>query len=43
MKNKKLKPIPKFDSEADEKEFWQNQDSAEYIDWDKAINNSNFY
>lgn len=39
MKKKKLKPIPEFKSEAEERKFWQNHDSAEYIDWDKAIEN----
>ncbi len=33
---KKLKPIPKFRSEADEREFWQTHDSTEYLDWSKA-------
>lgn len=30
---KKLKRIPKFKSEADEREFWQNVDSTEYVDY----------
>lgn len=30
------KKIPKFESEDQEREFWSNQDSAEYIDWGKA-------
>ncbi|MBI2600498.1 BrnA antitoxin family protein [Candidatus Daviesbacteria bacterium] len=34
--NKKLKPIPGFKSEAEEREFWQTHDSTEYIDWSKA-------
>ena len=33
---KKFKPIPKFRSEAEEREFWETHDSAEYIDWPKA-------
>lgn len=33
---KDLKPIPKFKSEAEEREFWQTHDSTEYIDWSKA-------
>ncbi len=33
---KDLKPIPKFTSEAEEREFWQVNDSTEYIDWSKA-------
>ena len=32
----KLKDIPKFKSEDEEREFWATHDSTEYIDWDKA-------
>ena len=32
MKNK----IPKFSSEAEERKFWQQNDSSEYIDWSEA-------
>ncbi len=32
----KLKPVPKFKSEAEEREFWETHDSSEYIDWTKA-------
>lgn len=32
----KLKPIPKFKSETDEREFWQTHDSTKYLDWSKA-------
>lgn len=28
--------IPKFENEDQERDFWSNQDSAEYIDWEKA-------
>jgi len=28
--------IPKFESEDQEREFWSNQDSADYIEWGKA-------
>lgn len=31
-----LKPIPKFNSEAEEREFWETHDSTEYLDWTKA-------
>ncbi len=31
-----LKPIPKFASEADERQFWETHDSAAYVDWSKA-------
>jgi hypothetical protein len=33
---KKLKPIPHFRSEAEEREFWESHDSADYLDWSKA-------
>jgi len=33
---KKLKNIPMFKNEDDERAFWSKHDSAEYIDWDKA-------
>ena len=36
MKTKKLKSIPKFKSEAEERKFWNTHDSTEYIDWSKA-------
>jgi predicted DNA binding CopG/RHH family protein len=34
----KLKPIPKFKSEAAERTFWESSknDSTDYIDWSKA-------
>ncbi len=32
----KLKPIPVFKSEADERKFWETHDSTDYIDWSKA-------
>ena len=31
-----LKPIPKFASEADERQFWETHDSAAYVDWSTA-------
>jgi hypothetical protein len=34
--NKKLKSIPKFRSEAEERRFWETHDSGDYIDWSKA-------
>jgi predicted DNA binding CopG/RHH family protein len=30
------KPLPKFKSEATEREFWATHDSADFIDWRKA-------
>jgi predicted DNA binding CopG/RHH family protein len=32
----KLKPIPSFASEAEERRFWETHDSTEYVDWSKA-------
>ena len=32
----KLKPIPKFKTEAAERAFWETHDSTEYLDWSKA-------
>jgi hypothetical protein len=34
--SKKLKPIPHFHSEAEEREFWESHDSTDYLDWSKA-------
>ncbi len=33
---KKLKKIPKFKSEKEERAFWSKHDSVDYIDWSKA-------
>jgi predicted DNA binding CopG/RHH family protein len=33
---KELKEIPTFRNEDEEREFWANQDSTEYVDWDQA-------
>ena len=33
---KKLKEIPTFNSEDEEREFWGTHDSTEYVDWDNA-------
>ena len=30
------KPIPAFQSESDEREFWAKADSTEYVDWAAA-------
>lgn len=35
MKNK-LKKIPKFKTEDQEREFWSKHDSTDYLDWKKA-------
>ena len=31
-----LKPLPKFKTEAEEREFWETHDSTEYVDWSRA-------
>ena len=35
MKNQP-KPIPNFADEAEEREFWERQDSSEFLDWSEA-------
>ncbi len=37
--NSKRKPVPQFNCEDDEREFWATHDSTEYIDWSKAEKN----
>ena len=32
----KTKKIPKFKNEAEERRFWQQNDSSDYIDWSEA-------
>lgn len=32
----KKKPIPRFKSEDEERQFWATADSTEYIDWPQA-------
>ena len=34
--SKAIKPLPKFSSEAQERAFWESQDSSVHIDWTKA-------
>ena len=34
--NKQLKTIPKFANEAQERAFWEANDSTDYLDWSKA-------
>ena len=34
--NKKLKEIPKFANESEEREFWLSHDTTDYLDWSKA-------
>ncbi|MBI3577759.1 BrnA antitoxin family protein [Candidatus Gottesmanbacteria bacterium] len=33
---KKLKPIPQFKNEDEERDFWATADTTEYFDWSKA-------
>ena len=33
---KKLKKIPTFNTEEEERSFWEIHDSTDYIDWDKS-------
>ena len=35
-RKRKLKPIPKFKSEAEERAFWETHDTTPYVDWSKA-------
>lgn len=37
MPKRKLKSIPKFKSEDEERDFWAKADSSEYFDWDNPI------
>jgi predicted DNA binding CopG/RHH family protein len=32
----KKKPIPRFQSEDEEQEFWDEHDSTEYVEWSEA-------
>lgn len=34
--SKPTKTIPRFKSEAEERAFWESQDSTAYLDWSKA-------
>jgi len=36
MKKRAKKSLPKFKSEKEERVFWQEHDSADYLDWSKA-------
>ena len=33
---KQLKPIPEFADEEEERRFWEQSDSSDYLDWSKA-------
>jgi predicted DNA binding CopG/RHH family protein len=32
----KVKKVPKFKTEQEEREFWEAHDSSDYVDWTKA-------
>ena len=34
--SRELKPIPYFETEAEERHFWQTHSSVDYVDWSKA-------
>jgi predicted DNA binding CopG/RHH family protein len=34
--SRKLKPIPHFRGDAEERKFWNSHDSTAYVDWSKA-------
>jgi len=34
--SKKLKAVPAFSNEAEERQFWETHDSTDYVDWSKA-------
>ena len=36
MRINTMKKIPKFKTEAEERDFWATADSSDYIDWSKA-------
>lgn len=36
MPSTKMKPVPEFRSEDEEREFWADHDSTEFIDWRSA-------
>jgi len=38
VSSKKVKPVPRFRSEDEERDFWAGRDSTEYVDWSKAKN-----
>lgn len=34
--SKNLKATPKFKTEAEERQFWESNDSSDHVDWSKA-------
>jgi len=37
-KHPKAKAVPEFESEQQERAFWEKHDSSEYLDWSKSRN-----
>ncbi|MFA6109556.1 MAG: BrnA antitoxin family protein [Candidatus Latescibacterota bacterium] len=35
-KRRELRTIPRFNSEAQERAFWEEHDTADYVDWSRA-------
>jgi hypothetical protein len=33
---KRAEPVPTFESEAEERRFWESHDSAEHVHWGRA-------
>ncbi|MDF2782496.1 MAG: hypothetical protein K0S96_2301 [Geminicoccaceae bacterium] len=33
---KRAEPIPTFESEIEERRFWESHDSTDYVDWSRA-------
>ena len=36
MKKKRIKKIPEFENEEEERAFWDEQDVVDYFDWGKS-------
>ncbi len=36
MSKKKVREVPQFKSEEEERDFWAERDSSEYVDWKQA-------
>ena len=34
--SRKLKPVPAFKNDAEERAFWESHDSTDYVDWSRA-------
>ena len=34
--SKKPKELPRFRNDSEERKFWENHDSSDYVDWDTA-------